>query len=135
DKPAGYSSQDIVTAVRRTLGASRAGHTGTLDPFATGLLIVLLGRATRIARFVPNAPKEYLAEVAFGNETDTDDVTGIATATAELPDESRVVDAIAQLTGSLQQVPPNYSAKHVDGRRAYVMAREGIAVALSPVEV
>jgi tRNA pseudouridine55 synthase len=135
DKPAGASSQDAVTVVRRALGASRAGHTGTLDPFATGLLIVLVGNATRLARFVPSEPKTYEAEIVFGHETDTDDATGTAGRAAPPPDEQRVLDALPSLTGDIMQVPPSYSAKHVQGRRAYAMARRGEAVELAPVAV
>lgn len=135
DKPAGASSQDAVTAVRRALGASRAGHTGTLDPFATGLLIVLVGNATRLARFVPAEPKTYEAEIVFGHETDTDDATGTPGRVAPPPDEQSVLQAIPALTGDIVQLPPAYSAKQVQGRRAYAMARKGEAVALSPVPV
>jgi tRNA pseudouridine55 synthase len=135
DKSVGVTSQDAVTAVRRALGAERAGHTGTLDPFATGLLIVLLGRATRLARYAPAEPKVYDADILFGTETDTDDATGAHTSTAAPPDESRVGEAIAQLTGTIAQVPPAYSAKQVGGRRAYAMARTGEAVTLEPVNV
>jgi tRNA pseudouridine55 synthase len=135
DKPVGVTSQDAVTTVRRALGAERAGHTGTLDPFATGLLIVLLGRATRLARYAPAAPKIYDADIRFGTETETDDRTGVHTSSAEPPDESRVREAMSRLTGTIAQVPPAYSAKQVGGRRAYAMARAGEAVTLEPVNV
>jgi tRNA pseudouridine55 synthase len=135
DKPAGCTSQDVVAAVRRGLSAKRAGHTGTLDPFATGLLIVLVGSATRLARFLPSEPKTYEAAIRFGSETDTGDGTGSVVRHAEAPDETRVMDAIARLTGSFEQVPPAYSAKQVGGQRAYAMAREGRPLSLSPVTV
>jgi tRNA pseudouridine55 synthase len=135
DKPAGRTSHDIVAAVRRALGASRAGHTGTLDPFATGLLVVLVGAATRLARFVPADPKLYEAVIRFGVETDTDDLSGTPGRKAPLPDEPRVREALPRLTGTLRQVPPDYSAKQVGGRRAYALARRGEAMVQQPVTV
>jgi len=135
DKPAGVTSQDVVTAVRHALPAARAGHTGTLDPFATGLLVILVDGATRLARFVPGEPKTYEAEIRFGSETDSDDATGAPTAQALAPDESAVREAMARLTGALQQIPPAYSAKQVDGERSYALARAGRAVPLAPVRI
>lgn len=135
DKPAGVTSFDVVRAVSRAIGTRRAGHTGTLDPFATGLLVVLTGRGTRLIRFVPGEPKVYLATVKFGAETDTDDGTGTVTREAPLPDPEAVRAAIPSLTGELQQVPPGYSAKKVQGKRAYALARAGEAPDLAPVTV
>jgi tRNA pseudouridine55 synthase len=135
DKPAGISSHDVVAGVRRGRGKVRAGHTGTLDPFATGLLLVALGRATRLIRFVPSEPKVYQATIAFGTATDTDDVTGKVTAQGPLPENASVLEAIQQLTGSLYQVPPAYSARHVGGRRAYEVARTGSLPELRPASV
>ena len=132
DKPAGLSSHDVVARVRRALGGARAGHTGTLDPFATGLLLVALGRATRLIRFMPSEPKVYRATIAFGAATDTDDATGRITAHGPVPDESVVHAAIRRLTGRLEQDPPAFSARHVDGRRAYEIARQGGTPQLSP---
>ena len=86
DKPAGVSSHDVVAMVRRARGGVKAGHTGTLDPFATGLLLVALGSATRLIRFLPSGPKVYQAAIAFGMATDTDDATGQATEHGALPD-------------------------------------------------
>lgn len=135
DKSAGLTSHDVVAAVRRATGAPRAGHTGTLDPFATGLLVVLTGAATRLARFVPGTPKTYDATIRFGVRTDTDDATGTPVESAPLPDESAVRAAMKRLTGTVLQVPPAYSAKHVGGRRAYAVARTGQTVVLDPVPV
>ena len=135
DKPAGVSSHDVVARVRRARGGIKAGHAGTLDPFATGLLMVALGRATRLIRFLPSGPKVYHATIEFGTETDTDDRTGQVIGHGPLPDENAVRAAIAHLTGPLQQVPPAYSARHVEGRRAYAIAREGGAPALAPTDV
>jgi tRNA pseudouridine55 synthase len=135
DKPAGLTSQQAVVRVRKALGAQRAGHTGTLDPFATGLLIVLVGRATRLAPYVADDPKEYEALFHFGAETDTDDATGTVLRTASTPSERAVTSAITELTGDLEQVPPAFSAKHVDGERAYALARRGVRTELRPVRV
>ena len=135
DKPAGISSHDVVATVRRARNRIRAGHTGTLDPFATGLLLVALGHATRLIRFVPSEPKVYDAVIAFGEATDTDDATGHAVAQGPIPGDADVRAEIRQLTGALQQVPPAYSARHVDGRRAYEIARTGVQPALAPASV
>jgi len=135
DKPAGRSSHDVVARVRRARGGIRAGHTGTLDPFATGLLLVALGRATRLIRFVPSEPKVYEAVIVFGTATDTDDVTGNVVEQGPVPDDALVMGAIPRLTGSLQQVPPAFSARHVAGRRAYDVARRGLQPELSPTSV
>ncbi|MEP7382507.1 MAG: tRNA pseudouridine(55) synthase TruB, partial [Gemmatimonadota bacterium] len=136
DKPAGMSSHDVVALARRALGTRKVGHGGTLDPFATGLLLVMSGRGTRLLQFVPADPKVYDATIRFGRETDTDDGTGqVVVADAALPEPSRVREALPALTGDLQQVPPDYSAKHVDGVRAYTIARRGDRPALSAVAV
>lgn len=138
DKPVGWTSHDVVAVVRRQLGLRSVGHAGTLDPFATGLLVVLVGRATRLARFVEAEQKVYQTTVEFGVATDTDDATG--TVTAQLVPESwptlqQLAHAASQLEGVQQQRPPVYSAKHVNGKRAYAMARAGEVVELPPVEV
>src|SRR5690242_6593465 len=109
DKDAGRTSHDVVTIARRALGTRRIGHAGTLDPFATGLLVLLVGRATRLLPYVDGEPKVYDTEIAFGSATDTDDVTGSVVRQAELPTEARVRDAIGALTGVIAQVPPAYS--------------------------
>ena len=135
DKPAGITSHDVVDRVRRAYGERSVGHLGTLDPFATGLLIVLLGRATRLATFLGIEPKVYDAVIAFGTETDTDDATGEVTRSAPPPTEPDVRAAIVALTGEIQQVPPAYSAKKVAGQRAYAAARSGEALELAPATV
>src|SRR4051812_7174759 len=129
------TSHDVVQHVRRIYGQRSIGHLGTLDPFATGLLVLLLGRATRLATFLDTEPKVYEAVIAFGNETDTDDETGTVIRTAEPPSEDRVLAGIRSLTGKLSQVPPAFSAKSVDGTRAYDAARRGQPLALPPSEV
>lgn len=101
DKPAGVTSHDVVLAARRAFGESRIGHAGTLDPFATGLLVLLLGRATRLLPHLDGVPKEYAAVIAFGSETETDDLQGTTVREAEPPPDAAIAEAIAQLTGSL----------------------------------
>lgn len=135
DKPAGITSHDVVDAVRRAYGERSVGHLGTLDPFATGLLVLLVGRATRLATFVDIEPKVYRAVIAFGAETDTDDSTGEQTRAAPAPAESDVRAAVRTLTGDIEQVPPDYSAKKVSGKRAYAAARSGDPLVLRPATV
>ena len=135
DKPAGMTSHDVVNVARRALGERRVGHAGTLDPFATGLLVVLVGRATRLLPHVSGDPKVYEATIRFGAETDTEDLHGAVTREAPAPARTAVEAALPGLTGALDQVPPAYSAKRVDGRRAYDLARAGVAVELRPARV
>jgi tRNA pseudouridine55 synthase len=135
DKPRGVTSHDVVAVARRALGTRRVGHTGTLDPFATGLLVLLVGRGTRLAQYVAGEPKVYDATIVLGAETTTDDETGETTRVAPLPSSEDVDRAIASLTGSLLQTPPDYSAKQVGGRRAYAAARAGAPLALQPAPV
>jgi tRNA pseudouridine55 synthase len=136
DKPAGKTSHDVVQQVRRALGTRAAGHTGTLDPFATGLLVVLLGRATRLARFIEAQPKTYLATGRLGVRTITDDLTGqvITTSPAPVP-EASVREALAGFLGSSKQRPPQFSAKRIAGERSYRKARRGETVDLAPVPI
>lgn len=137
DKPAGKTSHDIVQHVRRALGIRAAGHTGTLDPFATGLLVVLVGRATRLARFVEAQPKTYLATGRLGIRTTTDDLTGgvIGSEAAALLPETLVRDTLARFLGTQAQRPPQFSAKRVGGERSYRKARRGEAVELAEVDI
>jgi tRNA pseudouridine55 synthase len=135
DKPAGVSSHDVVGAARRSLGEKRIGHAGTLDPFATGLLVLLVGRATRLLPHLPGEPKVYEARIRFGDETDTEDLHGTVVRTAPRPTRSALLAALPQFVGSIDQVPPAYSAKRVDGQRAYALARAGEAVTLAPVRI
>ena len=135
DKPAGISSHDAVLAARRAVGEKRIGHAGTLDPFATGLLVLLTGRATRLLPYIPGEPKVYDATIAFGAETDTEDLLGTIVREAPPPSEDAVRAALPSLTGTITQVPPAYSAKRVDGQRAYEAARAGVALELKPVSI
>jgi tRNA pseudouridine55 synthase len=135
DKPTAMTSHDVVALARRALGTRRLGHTGTLDPFATGLLVLLVGHATRLRPYVEGEPKVYDATIRFGVETDTDDATGAPTRAAPVPSAARISDGIAQLTGALEQVPPAYSAKQVGGVRAYTAARRGDPLVLQAAPV
>lgn len=139
DKPAGPTSHDIVHAARRALAERRVGHAGTLDPPASGLLVVLAGRATRLARFIGMLPKAYAGTLRFGWETSTDDAAG--TVAGELDhgwrdlDEAAVAAAFAQVQQQPLQVPPAVSAKKVDGERAYRRVRRGEVPELDGVPV
>ena len=135
DKPAGMTSHDVVAIARRALGERRIGHAGTLDPFATGLLVLLAGRMTRLLPYLDGEPKVYEARIQFGAETDTDDATGRTVREAPLPIRADVDRAIATLTGAIAQEPPAYSAKQVGGRRAYDAARRGTPVKLPAAAV
>jgi len=138
DKPAAMTSHDVVQRVRRVLGIRGAGHTGTLDPFATGLLVVLLGRATRLARFVETQSKTYLATARLGIRTDTDDLTGRVMETSDAVgqlSEEQVAASLAGFLGTQPQRPPQYSAKHVGGERSYAKARRGELVELPEAAV
>jgi tRNA pseudouridine55 synthase len=134
DKPGGITSHDVVARVRRLAGQRRVGHGGTLDPPATGVLVLALGRATRLLPFLPTEPKRYLAEVAFGAETDTLDATGTVTATADATgvDEAELRAALAGFVGPQLQVPPMVSAIKVGGERLYAKARRGEEVDRAP---
>ena len=135
DKPAGMTSHDVVDRARRALRTKRIGHAGTLDPFATGLLVLLVGRATRLLPYVDGEPKVYEATIRFGSETNTDDLTGEVTRTAPAPSNDAVSSALGALTGEIDQLPPAFSAKQVGGKRAYVAARRGETLELAPVRV
>jgi tRNA pseudouridine55 synthase len=142
DKPAGVTSHDVVNAVRRILHERRVGHTGTLDPFATGLLVVLVGRATRLAQFLSGHEKEYEAVIRLGYATDTGDVTGSPVTAAQGGSEQlghvtreEIEAAMASLRGEIDQIPPMYSAKKLGGRKLYELARRGEEVERAPVRV
>lgn len=138
DKPAGPTSHDVVAIVRRALGAPGAGHLGTLDPAATGLLLVALGAATRCIHLWQGGEKTYEAEFRFGVETSTDDMAGEVVTRREVNvDEAAIRAASVPLTGDLRQVPPMVSALKVGGRRLHEMARAGLTVerAARPVRV
>ena len=136
DKDEGLTSFAVVRRIRATLGGLRAGHAGSLDPFATGLLPVCVGRATRLVRFVAAGAKRYRARVRFGQATDTDDATGQPLgAPAACPESSAIGRVLPEFLGAIDQVPPRYSAKQVGGRRAYRLARAGRPLRLAPSRV
>jgi tRNA pseudouridine55 synthase len=138
DKPEGPTSHDVVAAARRVLGTRQVGHTGTLDPFASGLLLVCFGSATRLAEYLTPLPKTYRAVMRLGERTDTDDLTGRVVETRELEAEvspERIAGALAAQVGTIDQVPPAYSAKKVGGQRMYAIARRGGEVVREAVPV
>src|SRR5580704_9063645 len=136
DKPRGRTSHDVVEAVRRLVGFRQIGHLGTLDPLATGVLVLALGRATRLARFYSGRRKRYTCAVRFGFATDTYDGDGDATGpdTAPSIDSATVESLAAQFVGKIQQVPPAFSAKKINGRPAHQLARKHKPVNLDAVE-
>ena len=137
DKPVGFTSHDVVAKLRRILRTKKIGHTGTLDPFATGVLVMLVGKATKLARYLDRDAKSYEALVRFGFETDTGDKTG--TSRGEEKFESLGVSDIeavlSKFTGEIKQIPPMYSAKKVKGKKLYELARKGIEIERKPVNV
>lgn len=137
DKPIGMSSHDVVNRVRRMLGTRRVGHAGTLDPLATGVLVVAVGPATRFLQYLPLEPKEYVAEVAFGRSTTTFDAEGETTGEVEVPDDldKRIAAALPAFTGLIEQLPPMYSAVKVGGQPLYKAARRGEEVERTPRRV
>ncbi|HEY2961633.1 MAG TPA: tRNA pseudouridine(55) synthase TruB [Pyrinomonadaceae bacterium] len=140
DKPAGLTSHDVVARVRHILRKRRVGHTGTLDPFATGVLVLLLGRATRLAQFLSGEDKEYDAIIRLGYATDTGDRTGKPIDGPKgVPvgtwNEQEIEEALASLRGWIDHVPPMYSAKKREGKKLYELARRGEEVDREPVRV
>lgn len=126
DKPARVSSAGVVARVKRALGANRVGHAGTLDPDATGLLIILVNGATRVASYAADGFKVYSGEFQLGVTTSTDDLSGnILSHSEEIPEFARVQDGVCGLIGEIMQIPPKVSAKKLDGKRAYKLHREG----------
>jgi tRNA pseudouridine55 synthase len=136
DKPQGLTSHDVVAVARRCMRESRIGHTGTLDPLATGVLPLACGRATRLIRFLTSSDKDYDAHITFGLTTDSYDITGNETSrSGSIPSRDDIDHALASLRGEYLQVPPPFSAKKIAGERAYAMARRREEVALAPVPV
>jgi tRNA pseudouridine55 synthase len=133
DKPAGWTSHDVVAKLRGALRVKRVGHGGTLDPMATGVLPVFVGRATRAVEFFESAEKEYIAGLRLGVTTDTQDVTGeiLQTRPVSVP-ENELLSALSRFTGELDQLPPMYSAVKIGGQPLYKKARQGIEVARAP---
>jgi len=137
DKPRGKTSHDVVEAARRLVGFRQIGHLGTLDPLATGVLVLALGRATRLARFYGGRRKRYTCAVRFGFATDTYDADGEALSPDSAPtlDAAQIQALAAQFVGKIQQTPPSFSAKKIHGRPAHELARKHKPVKLEPVEV
>src|SRR5580658_318780 len=133
DKPGGITSHDVVARIRRLAGTRRVGHAGTLDPMATGVLVIGVEKATRLLGHLALTDKEYSATIRLGQATDTDDADGatVAQASAAGVSDEALGAAVAALTGEIRQVPPGYSAIKVDGKRAYKLAREGAAPELA----
>ncbi|HEX4945479.1 MAG TPA: tRNA pseudouridine(55) synthase TruB [Blastocatellia bacterium] len=138
DKPADWTSHDVVAKVRKLCQTKRVGHTGTLDPFATGVLVICLNRATRLVQFLTGEDKEYLATIRFGFATDTGDLTGTPlappAATTHLNNDL-IERALAPLRGHITQIPPMYSAKKIGGVKLYEMARRGEEIERAPIAV
>lgn len=138
DKPEGPTSHDVVAMARRALGTRRVGHTGTLDPFASGLLLLCVGHATRLAEYLTGMPKSYEATIRLGVATDTHDLHGEQigeTISVDGLGEAQIVEAVRSFVGPLDQVPPQFSAKKVDGEAMHRKARRGEHVDLPPVPV
>jgi tRNA pseudouridine55 synthase len=138
DKPSGPTSHDVVLWARRSLGTSRVGHSGTLDPFASGLLLIMSGWATRISEYLTVLPKTYCATIQLGVTTDTDDSKGQVLERNEnwqQLSKSDITNGLKEFEGQISQVPPQYSAKKVQGERMYRKARRGEKVKLDPVKI
>lgn len=136
DKPVGMTSHDVVQTVRRGTGIRRAGHTGTLDPRASGVLVVLVGPAVRLSEFVSASDKRYQAIIRLGESTDTFDGDGEVTRRSPVDiNEEQIVEALTQFEGTVEQVPPAYSAKKIHGQKAYELARKGEDVELEAKEI
>jgi tRNA pseudouridine55 synthase len=135
-KPVGMTSHDVVDTLRRLTGTRRIGHAGTLDPGAAGVLVLAIGRATRIAEFVAETDKEYVVEITFGRTTDTGDAYGatIAEAPVSVTDET-LRSVLTRFVGTIAQIPPMASAVHYAGRRLYELHREGTEAAVPPREI
>ncbi len=128
NKPAGPTSHDLVAAMRRRLGQGiKVGHAGTLDPFASGVLVICAGQATKLADYIQGQTKRYTAQITLGRASTTDDIEGVITDTppADIPTDADIISTIARFVGKISQVPPAHSAVHVNGKRAYKLARSG----------
>lgn len=136
DKPQDWTSHDVVAKLRGVLHERRIGHSGTLDPLATGLLVVFVGRATRAVEFAEADSKEYITGLHLGVSTDTQDITGnIVAESAALPDEAALREAIGRFIGDIEQIPPMYSAIKIGGKKLYELARRGESVERAPRKI
>lgn len=139
DKPEGFTSHDVVAKVRKILGMKRVGHTGTLDPFATGVLVVMVGRATRLAQFLDKDRKSYEALMRLGFSTDTGDRTGRRKAEGGRQnlkiDHIELKEILGRFIGESNQTPPMYSAKKIEGKKLYELARQGVEIERKPIRI
>src|SRR5687767_5489642 len=135
DKPAGVTSHDVVQRLRKMFNTSKAGHLGTLDPMATGVLPICIGKATRMGQFISASPKEYEGEIRFGFSTNTYDREGTPTSEEKPFAARKLGEAMGSLTGAFDQVPPPFSAKKVGGVPSHKLARKNRAVELAAVRV
>lgn len=134
NKPKGLTSYDVVHQVKKTLGTKKVGHSGTLDPLATGLLVIGVNQGTKLLPLLPKAQKTYIAKVLIGIKTDTYDITGNVVETKEevMPKKEEITKVLTSFLGESTQIPPMYSAKKINGKKAYELARKGIEVELKP---
>ena len=138
NKPAGVTSRDLVNQVQRLVRPAKVGHAGTLDPMATGVLLVCVGPATRLVTLLQEGRKTYLTQFTLGQSSDTDDSSGVIhqhTIEGTPPSLDQILPLLDQMTGVISQVPPDYSAVHVDGQRAYALARQGQEISLKAKEI
>ena len=136
NKPSGPTSHDIVNKIRRMYDTKRVGHTGTLDPMATGVLVVLVGRAAKAAEYITTDSKKYRATLHLGITTDTEDITGnITSESSNIPHSEAVMSAVEKFTGSISQIPPMYSAIKVNGKKLLDLARNGEVIERKPREI
>ena len=136
NKHKGATSHDIVNKIRRLYGTKKVGHTGTLDPMATGVLVVLVGRAAKAAEFLSADRKTYLATLRLGITTDTEDITGtVLTSSEDIPSEEEVMNAVKTFEGNIKQIPPMYSALKVGGKKLCDLARQGVTVERTPRDI
>lgn len=136
NKPLGITSHDVVYRLRKLLSIKKIGHTGTLDPDASGVLPMCIGRATKVADMLTAQDKQYVAEVTLGSATDTLDKTGTVTETAEVNvTKADILKAVAEFVGDIEQIPPMYSAIKIDGKKLYELAREGVEIERKPRQV
>lgn len=137
NKPAGYTSHDIVSKIRKELNIKKVGHTGTLDPLATGVLPILLGNGTKLSKYLMNHDKEYIATIKLGEKTDTGDIEGkvIEQKEVEVFSKEQVIQALESFIGKQKQIPPMYSAIKINGKKLYEYARNGETVEVQAREI
>lgn len=137
NKPSGCTSHDIVSKIRKKLNIKKVGHTGTLDPLATGVLPILLGNATKLSKYLINHDKEYIATIKLGVKTDTADIEGIVLEKQEIPQisEKQIIEVLDSCIGKQKQIPPMYSAIKVKGKKLYEYARNGENIEVEPRDI